>query len=92
MYENHWAVLDGSLFTDKKQAHGIIKKALCLPAYYGNNLDALHDCLTEMGPARIDLYACAEIRRTLSAYGDRLLRVFEDSALENPALQVFMFD
>ena len=83
MYENHWAVLDGSLFTDKKKAHEILKKELSLPAYYGNNLDALHDCLTEMGQIRIDLYCCAQVRRNLAAYGDRLLRVFEDAAEEN---------
>ncbi len=92
MYENRWAILDGSLFTDKKRAHALISRELSFPAYYGNNLDALHDCLTEMGQTKIELFGCAQIRRSLAAYGDRLLEVFEESARENPNLKVTMYD
>ena len=92
MYENRWAILDGSLFTDRKTAHEILKKELCLPAYYGKNLDALYDCLTEMGKTEIDLFSCAMIRRSLSAYGDKLLQVFEDAARANSNLTLKMFD
>ena len=92
MYENHWAILDGAAFQDKKKAHEIISRELSFPSYYGGNLDALYDCLTEMGQTEIDLYPCALIRRNLDAYGDRLLQVFSDAAEANPNLSLKMYD
>ena len=38
--------LNGKKMTDRKAAHAYLKKKLHLPEYYGNNLDALWDCLT----------------------------------------------
>ena len=32
----------------KKEGHDYLKKALNFPEYYGKNLDALYDCLTEI--------------------------------------------
>ena len=92
MYENKWGVLDGSLFSDKKTAHRQIARALSFPSYYGNNLDALYDCLTEMGPAQIDLYSCAMIRRNLNSYGEKMLQVFRDAASENTNLLLNCYD
>lgn len=92
MYENHWAILDGAAFQDKKKAHEIISRELSFPSYYGGNLDALYDCLTEMGKTDIDLFSCALIRRNLDAYGDRLLQVFSDAAEANPNLSLKMYD
>ena len=92
MYENHWAVLDGSLFTDQKTAHRLISQALSFPDYYGANLDALYDCLTELGKTEINLFSCAMIRRNLNAYGEKMLTVFQDAAEANPNLTLKMFD
>lgn len=33
----------------KKEKHDYLKKELDFPDYYGKNLDALYDCLTEIG-------------------------------------------
>ena len=41
--------LDINEFKGKKKAHNYLKKALRLPDYYGKNLDALYDCLGEIG-------------------------------------------
>ena len=46
-------VLDASRMTDKETTHDYLKKVLDLPEYYGNNLDALHDCLEEMKDVEI---------------------------------------
>ena len=92
MYESHWAILDGAAFQDKKKAHEIISRELSFPSYYGGNLDAPYDCLTEMGQTEIDLFSCALIRRNLDAYGDRLLQVFSDAAEANPNLSLKMYD
>lgn len=46
--------LDGNLI--KRKGHDYLKKAFNFPNYYGNNLDALYDCLTDIGaPTQIKL-------------------------------------
>ena len=40
-------VLDGRCLKEKAYAHRYLKEKLMLPDYYGNNLDALWDMLTE---------------------------------------------
>ena len=40
--------LDIKEFKDRKKAHLYLKKILNLPDYYGENLDALYDCLGEV--------------------------------------------
>ena len=42
------AVLDGRLIQSRQQVHASFARQLDLPAWYGANLDALHDCLTSM--------------------------------------------
>ena len=39
--------LDGKLI--KKDGHNYLKEMLNFPDYYGKNLDALYDCLTDIG-------------------------------------------
>lgn len=39
-------VIQGSKLTDKNILHQILKQELKFPAYYGENLDTLWDCLT----------------------------------------------
>ena len=39
--------LDCRQMADKQAVHAYLKQALSLPEYYGNNLDALFDILTE---------------------------------------------
>ena len=39
--------LDGKLI--KKEGHDYLKRIFNFPDYYGKNLDALYDCLTDIG-------------------------------------------
>ena len=39
--------IDGKLI--KKDGHDYLKEILNFPDYYGKNLDALYDCLTDIG-------------------------------------------
>ena len=41
-------ILDCAQIADKKQLHTALAEALHFPQWYGNNLDALMDCLTEL--------------------------------------------
>lgn len=80
-------VLDCSRMTGKKALHDYLAQELELPAYYGHNLDALYDCLTEIGPCHITFLHISELK-VLGQYGQSLLDVFYDAALENKNLQM----
>ena len=47
MFSLNLIEIDGKLI--KKEGHDYIKEVLNFPDYYGKNLDALYDCLTEIG-------------------------------------------
>lgn len=60
-----------------------LTEELGFPAYFGRNLDALHDCLTDVGtPTRLILTG------TSSPCGDHFVRVFRDAARRNKYLSV----
>ena len=70
--------LDGNLI--KKEGHDYLKEALNLPDYYGKNLDALYDCLTEI-ECEIELVNAGEVD------GD-IIDTFRDAAYENQFLTI----
>ena len=50
--------LNGYFMTTRERAHRHLRRRLRLPDYYGNNLDALYDCLGDVGePTEIELHA-----------------------------------
>ena len=60
-----------------------LEKELSFPAYFGRNLDALHDCLTDVGtPTRLVLTGAS------SPCGQRFLPVIRDAARANRYLSV----
>lgn len=81
--------LDGARLCDREEAMELLGQALALPEWWGRNLDALYDCLTEPGrPVRLELDGREAMERSL--FGRRLLRVLEDAAAENPWLELNM--
>lgn len=78
-------ILDCERLRCRYSAHEYLQDALGFPAYYGKNLDALFDCLTELCDCTVvlrgrSLLACS------GGYGARILRVLEDAARANPLL------
>ena len=60
-----------------------LTEELHFPAYFGRNLDALHDCLTDVSsPTRLILTG------TATPCGQQFLRVFKDAAKRNRNLSV----
>ena len=57
---------------------------LAFPAYYGKNLDALHDCLTDLSdPVHLTVLHAQALEDALGAYCRSFQRVLSDSAQEN---------
>lgn len=81
--------LNAKRMTTREQAHAHIKARLRLPEWYGNNLDALNDCLGEINrPTRIIVRFAPILKESLGAYGTKILDVLEHAAEENPSMQI----
>ena len=60
-----------------------LQKELAFPAWFGRNLDALHDCLTDIGaPTRLILTG------TEAPVAQRFLPVLRDAAKQNRYLSL----
>ena len=80
-------VIDCSLIHTREELHTIFRDALRFPDWYGNNLDALHDCLSEIsGRVRLLDWETAEAR--LGDYGRKAKRVIAAAALANTGLDL----
>ena len=80
-------VLDALRLQRKEEAHKYLREALNFPEYYGGNLDALHDCLTEIDGAAIEFVNADKVS---GGYFAKVLGVFRDSAEENPDLKILL--
>lgn len=81
-------VLDCSKIEDRKQLHEALARELEFPEWYGHNLDALHDCLTELeGEVKLILSNWKQLRDRLGDYAARLIYVLHCSSEENPDFQ-----
>lgn len=68
-----------------KDLHQQIAMRLSFPDWYGHNLDALYDCLTEIGtPTHLILRNWDDSRTFASGFRS----VFEDAQADNPAFSV----
>ena len=45
--------IQGKKISNEKELHKFLKKELGFPDYYGENLDALWDCLTDLLPEEV---------------------------------------
>ena len=80
-----------STVNDRASLHAKLKACLGLPDWYGANLDALYDCLTDLGPCVISLAGLRWLE-PLGAYGKKLLQVFRDAEADSGNLTVVFTD
>ena len=80
-------IIDCENLLQKEQAHLYLAQMLDFPDYYGRNLDALFDCLTELGECTITLKGEHILHQT-DCYGVKVLQVFEEAAQANPRLKL----
>ena len=70
--------LDGNMLADAANVHEYLKEMLSFPEYYGKNLDALHDCLTELDDIEITIEAPLED----GAIYQKIIRIFKTASRE----------
>ena len=80
-------VIDCEKLSERRQAHEYLAEALSFPEYYGKKLDALFDCLTELGECTVILEGAEKVRGS-GDYGERVIKVMEAAAHANPLLEL----
>ena len=82
-------LLDGNAILNREMLHDTLASGLCLPSWYGRNLDALYDCLTDVQEETVVvLRDRGVLEEHLGGYGRRLLRLLEDVSQENPHIRL----
>ena len=81
-----YLVIFESAFTSKAAVHAYLAEMLEFPSYYGNNLDALLDCLTDIShPVHIALIRMRD-EGPLARWFDKLALTLMIAVRENPSL------
>ena len=80
---NH--TIDCSSINDAKVLHAALARELALPDWYGHNLDALYDCLTELPEP---MHLILKNWDTAKDFSQGFESVFEDAQTDNPDFTV----
>ena len=81
--------LDGREMTDRQRTHDYLATQLQFPEYYGRNLDALYDLLTERGEeVEICLHHAEAVKTQLGGYGVKLLHTLMEAENDHLPLTV----
>lgn len=77
--------LDAAKLQTKQEAHEYLKAQMAFPDYYGKNLDALFDCLTELDDTTVEF---VNIEGAGDTYFAKILQVFQEAAEDNRRLHI----
>ena len=80
--------LNGKKMVDRDSAHEYIASKLGFPDYYGKNLDALADCVSEFCSDKYIRFShYEEAERNLGEYAEAIVEVFSDIAEDNQRIK-----
>lgn len=78
-------LLDGRLMVSREAFHDLLKEKLNLPDYYGRNLDALYDMLSESScDLDITIVHADVMLENLGKYGFAVMKTFTDASCAFP--------
>lgn len=81
-------ILDGNQITNRETLHNTLAESLAFPDWYGRNLDALYDCLTDFHEeAEIRLLHKDALNENLGNYALLLFKVLHEASKDNPVIQ-----
>ena len=84
-----YAIIEGAAVGSMARLHRLLAEQLDFPDWYGGNLDALYDCLTDLTEeTSIILLHSQALAETLGTSYGRFCRVLTDAAAENPNLHI----
>ena len=76
------------------EIHKILKERFGLPEYYGENWDALWDCLKDLfhkrGEWSVEIYGFQTLPKDIQEYCETMLEVFEDVHKRTPNITFHM--
>lgn len=77
-------ILDGEMILNKEMLHSTLAGAMDFPDWYGRNLDALYDCLTDMTEeTEIRIRNENALTEHLGNYAEALKKALRAAAEEN---------
>lgn len=83
------AVLHLEQVTTRSELHNLLEQELHLPEWYGRNLDALWDCLTDLQQeTELEVHGRDTFMQNMGDYALRLLRLLRQAAEENENLRI----
>ena len=82
-------IIDCAQIPDKETFHALLEEKLEFPSWYGRNLDALHDCLTEVfSNTQLRFANWKRLEDTLGLYAKSIRRAVTHAAEENPCIEI----
>lgn len=84
-------LLEGAVLKSKEALHETLACALHLPPWYGGNLDALFDCLTDLSQeTTLHLHHPEVLEQNLGPYVQRLIQMLQQAQRESKYFQLVL--
>lgn len=81
--------IDCAAIGSREELHRILAETLRFPEWYGNNLDALYDCLTELGQdTGVTFLHWSVLEEALGRYAATTRSVLIQAMMNNPHLMI----
>ena len=85
--------LDPEQLADKEAMTAFMERELDLPEWFGGNLDALSDVLSEVSDETVFVVEVGSVGAfTADGYPKKVIRVISAAAKENPHLHLYLTD
>ena len=85
-------IIHGDRITGWDMLYDQLSADLSLPEWFGRNLDARYDCLTDLHDSQITIYHWSALSEHLGGKASALRQVLTDAGLENASLTVSILD